>query len=383
MRQARLMPGRPVDNLPSMEKTLPRDAYVSQEWFEAERDKVFEGQWFAVGRVEEVPEAGDHLVCDVAGESVIVTRQRDGSLVAYFNLCRHRGSRLTDAPGKPSQEGIGPSGTFKGSIQCPYHAWTYSFDGRLRAAPFLDEMDGLRREDLPLHPVAVEAWGGFVWVHLDPGRAGVLAGQFQETTTYLANYPLDDLLVASRVVYPVAANWKAIVENYNECYHCGPVHPELVDLVPAFRYQGGSDLDWDQGIPHREGAWTFTATGTSNRSPFPGLSEEERSRHKGQLIYPNLMLSVSADHIAAFTLFPHGPASTTVVCDFLFHVDEISKPGFDPSDAVGFWDMVNRQDWKVCEGVQAGMGSRRFTTGFYAPMEDYSMDIRRYLDGLM
>jgi Rieske 2Fe-2S family protein len=366
-----------------VEQTLPRDAYVGQEWFDREVDRVFESQWFAVGRVEEVPGPGDHLVVDVAGESVIVTRLRDGGLSGYFNLCRHRGSRLSNDAGKPSLERIGPSGTFKGSIQCPYHAWTYSFDGLLRAAPFLDEKDGLHKEDLPLHAVGVETWGGFVWVHLRPDMAGPLTGQFMETETYLANYPLTDLRAAARIVYPVAANWKAIVENYNECYHCGPVHPELVELVPAFRQKGGSDLDWEHGIPHREGAWTFTSTGTSTRAPFPGLSEVEKTRHKGQLIYPNLMLSVSADHIAAFTLFPHGPSSTSVVCDFLFHVDEIARPNFDPSDAVEFWDMVNRQDWKVCEGVQAGMSSKRFTAGFYAPMEDYSMDIRRYLDGLM
>ena len=103
-------------------------------------------------------------------------------------------------------------------------------------------------------------------------------------------------------------------------------------------------------------------------------------RHKGLLIYPNLMLSVSADHIAAFTLWPQGPDSTTVVCDFLFHIDEIARPGFDPADAVDFWDVVNRQDWRICESVQQGMNSRRFTTGFYAPMEDYAMDIRRYLE---
>jgi phenylpropionate dioxygenase-like ring-hydroxylating dioxygenase large terminal subunit len=97
----------------------------------------------------------------VVGESVIITRLRDGGFAAYVNPCRHRGSRLTDAPGKPSQREIGPPGTFRGSIQCPYHAWTYSFDGRLRAAPFLDEADGLSKESLPLHHVAVEASGGF------------------------------------------------------------------------------------------------------------------------------------------------------------------------------------------------------------------------------
>lgn len=366
-----------------MEKTLHRDRYVEPDWFEREHEAVFARQWFCVGREDEIPQAGDHLVCDILGDSILVTRTRKGTLAAYANLCRHRGSQLSDAGGKPWQIDLGPTGTFRGSIQCAYHAWTYSFDGRLRAAPFLDEDDGLRKEDLPLHPVAIDTWGGFVWIHLNPSTPDPISHQFQESESYLSNYPLADLRVSARIVYEVAANWKAIVENFNECYHCGPVHPELSELVPAFKKRGGSELDWESGIPHREGAWTFTRSGTTTRAPFPGLSEEERERHKGQLIYPNLMLSLSADHVAAFTLWPHSPDSTTVVCDFLFHRDEIANDGFDPSDAVEFWDMINRQDWKVCEGVQRGMSSRFFTTGFYAPMEDYSMDIRRYLDGLM
>ncbi len=98
-----------------------------------------------------------------------------------------------------------------------------------------------------------------------------------------------------------------MLENYNECYHCGPVHPELCRLVPAFKQRGGAELDWERGIPHRDGAWTFTASGTTNRAPFAGLSEDERVRHKGELIYPNLLLSLSAEHVAAFTIRPHAP----------------------------------------------------------------------------
>lgn len=366
-----------------MESTLHRDQYLGSEWFDREREKVFAAQWFCVGREDEIPAPGDHLVCDITGESILITRTRDGSLSAYANLCRHRGNQLSSATGKPTQVTIGPSGTFQGSIQCSYHAWTYALDGRLRAAPFLDEADGLRKEALPLHAVGIETWGGFIWVHLDPDRAGPISSQFQESESYLASYPLTDLRTSVRIVYEVAANWKAIVENFNECYHCGPVHPELSDLVPAFKQRGGSELDWENGIPHREGAWTFTHSGTTDRAPFPGLSQEEIERHKGLLVYPNLMLSLSADHVAAFTLWPHSPGATTVVCDFLFHRDEVIKASFDPSDAVEFWDMVNLQDWRVCEGVQRGMNSRFFTTGYYAPMEDYSMDIRRYLNELM
>ena len=114
---------------------------------------------------------------------------------------------------------------------------------------------------------------------------------------------MGSLVTGLRLSYDVAANWKVLAENYNECYHCGPVHPELVRLVPAFG-GGGTDLAWEDGIPHREGAWTFTMSGTTNRTPLPGLSEAEKVRHKGELVYPNLMLSCSADHVAAFVLRP-------------------------------------------------------------------------------
>jgi len=195
----------------------------------------------------------------------------------------------------------------------------------------------------------------------------------------LANYPLAELRLGKRIVYDVRANWKVMLENYNECYHCGGVHPELCKVVPAFRANGGASLDWDEGVPHREGAVTFTFSGTTDRAPFPGLSEIEKVRHKGELIYPNLLLSAAMDHITAFTLFPIAPDRTMIVCDFLFHPTEIAKSSFDPSDTVDFWDLINRQDWTVCEGVQRGMTSRRFTHGYYAPMESPSADIRRYV----
>ena len=199
-----------------------------------------------------------------------------------------------------------------------------------------------------------------------------------EIAARTAAYPLADLRSGARLRYDVAANWKVILENYNECYHCGPVHPELCELVPAFR-RGGGDVDWAAGIPHRPGATTFTSTGTTRRAPFPGLPEEARTRHFGELVLPNLMLSLSADHVAAFTVWPRSAAATTVLCDFLFHPAELARPDFDPSDAVGFWDLVNRQDWSICEQVQDGMGSRRFSVGYLAPMEQPSADIGRYV----
>jgi Rieske 2Fe-2S family protein len=357
-----------------LERTLHRDYYLSDRIFALERERIFYREWFCVAREEDVPAAGDYLVCEVAGESVLLVRTRDGGLAAHYNVCRHRGSRLVSECGR---------GRFSGGIRCPYHSWTYTLEGALRTAPFLEEGDGLNRGDLSLHPVGVETWGGFVFLHLTPAvateRGQTLGAQLGGVPDRLRRYPLSELRVARRIEYDIAANWKVMLENYNECYHCGPVHPELCRLVPAFKQRGGAELDWERGIPHRDGAWTFTASGTTGRAPFPGLSEDEQVRHKGELIYPNLLLSLAAEHVAAFTIRPHAPGRTTVVCEFLFHPDEMAKPGFDPSDAVDFWDLVNRQDWTICESVQRGMTSRVFERGYYAPMESWSLDIRRYI----
>ena len=143
----------------------------------------------------------------------------------------------------------------------------------------------------------------------------------------LGRYPFAEMRRGAQLVYDVRANWKVLIENYNECYHCGPVHPELCALVPAFREQGGAGLAWEDGIPHRPGAWTFTASGTSTRAPFPGLSETEKTHHKGEVVYPNLLLSAAAEHIAAFTLWPMGPDRTRIACEFLFHESEVGEAG--------------------------------------------------------
>jgi Rieske 2Fe-2S family protein len=400
------------DSNSPLEPTLTREYYFSPEIFGREKERIFCAEWLCVGREEEVPNPGDYLVLDVAGESLLLVRTREGSLAAHYNVCRHRGSQLVlgvDAkpkkatgdggPATPLTDGVArrpspaapPSGTFTSGIKCPYHSWTYELNGALRTAPFLEEGSGFCKADFPLYAVAVDVWGGFVFVRLadradnaddrpDRGDRPVrLSHQLGPATERTKRYPLSELRIARRIGYEVEANWKVILENYNECYHCGPVHPELCRVVPAFRQKGGMELDWDRGVPHREGAWTFTMSGTTTRKPFAGLNEDELTRHKGELLYPNLMLSLSAEHAAAFTLWPRSPTHTTILCDFLFHPSEMSRPDFDPNDAVEFWDITNRQDWVICESVQRGMASRVFRQGLYAPMESMSLDIRRYI----
>jgi Rieske 2Fe-2S family protein len=348
--------------------------YVDERSWETELEAVIYGEWFCVGRRDDLrlDEPRRLAVVDVAGESILVTSDEQRALHAAYNVCRHRGSQLhpVDAAQVPDRSVCAAS-----AIRCPYHSWTYGLDGRLLHAPHAEMPDP---EAFRLHQVAVDTWGGFVFVHLTPQRAGSLEDAVAGPAASLANYGLVDLVTGSTLAYDVGANYKVLLENYNECYHCGPVHPELCRLVPAFT-GGGADLDWDAGIPHRDGAWTFTTTGTTTRAPLPWLTDAERSRHKGDLVYPNLMISASADHVAAFVLLPRSVARTRVLCTLLFAREEVARSSFDPSDARDFWDLVNRQDWAVCESVQRGMSSRSYRHGWFAPMEDDSLDIRRWL----
>ncbi len=356
--------------------------YGSAEIFRIEAERIFHEQWFCVGRAEQIPETGDCLHVDVAGQSVFVLRGRDRALRGFYNVCRHRGSQLIRTPALPdiAAPAAVHCGRINGAVVCGYHAWSYNLDGSLRGAPFVHFDEQCPKERFSLVPVALDTWGGFIFLNLSRAPPPPLAAQLEQPAAKLVRYPLQDLRRGAQLVYDVQANWKVILENYNECYHCGPVHPELCALVPAFRERGGAGLDWEEGIPHRAGAWTFTASGTSVRAPFTGLSDKEKTHHKGEVAYPNLLLSVAAEHVAALTLWPRGPDLTRIACEFLFHEAEIRKPAFDPGDVVDFWDLVNRQDWQVCESVQTGMKSRGFRGGFYAPMEDPSLDIRRYLE---
>lgn len=364
----------------AMERSLDSAAYLTPEAFARDKQTIFTREWFCAAREEELPEPGDHLVLDVAGENILLVRARDGALHAHYNVCRHRGARMCDA-GNDARWGVKLDAgvVARNMIRCPYHSWSYALDGRLLAAPHLQDAPGFNKADYSLYPVGVATWGGFIFLNLTPENAPDFEASLGDAPRRLGNYPLADLRAAQTIRYELAANWKIVLENYNECYHCPGVHPELCEVVPAFRERGGIDLDWEAGIPHRAGAVTYTATGTTSRAPFPGLSEEEQVRHKGELLYPNLMFSVSMDHAAAFLLWPVAADRTIVECRFLFHKDEMANPDFDPSDAVDFWDLVNRQDWAVCERVQSGIAAGVHTHGYYSPIEDYSLDIRRYV----
>jgi Rieske 2Fe-2S family protein len=359
-----------------LQAALPREHYLPGPDWDREVDAIWRRGWVCVGRAHELGLTGPErlAVVEVAGESLLLTTDADGALHGHANVCRHRGAQLCPHPPGHTPE-PGPAG----ALRCGYHSWTYGLDGALLRAPHTEQVEGFDPMAFSLHRIAVGRWGGFVFARLS-ADGPTLAAELGDVPGPTSRYPLDHLVSVHRTVYDVAANWEVIAENYNECYHCAGVHPELTRLVPSFGHGGagpdGAGLNWDAGIPHRAGAWTFSFSGTSPRRPFAGLDEAERVRHKGELVYPNLLLSLSAEHAASFLLQPLSADHTRVCFDVLVAPDQTHLP---VEDCAGFWDLVNTQDWAVCESVQRGMSSTLYTQGWYAPMEDAGLDIRRWL----
>jgi Rieske 2Fe-2S family protein len=303
-------------------------------------------------------------VREVAQESVLLTRGKDGTLAALFNTCTHRGTRLLDGQGELRS----------GVIKCPYHSWTFSAAGELLATPNVAAGDGFDRSARPLWRLSVDTWNGFVFVNMsarpEPLRESFARGMEGDPTDLIARWGIGDLRIAHRITYEVDANWKLIVENYSECLHCPGIHPELVKLVPLFRT---GMVEGDEGAELADGVVGFTRSGTTNRPPLPGLTERDRQIYMGNTLFPTVMINLHADCVMSYRLEPTTPTHTRIVSEFLFHPDTIAREDFDPSDVAEMWDIVSRQDWAVCERAQLGVRSRAYAGGGVYPFNDHSV----------
>ena len=342
-------------------RTMPGEYYTSPALLAEERELVHARHWNCVGRASQLAEPGDYVLCDVAGESIILLRGRDGGLRAFFNICRHRGTRIL----------MEPAGQLSETIQCIYHAWTYTTDGRLIGAPHMHEVEGFDKQDFPLHQAAVAEWEGFVFVNIAAEPA-----PFREAWApmigRLERFNLAGLQAGRRVHYEIKANWKLVIQNYSECLHCPTIHPELVTRLP---YQSGAN-DLTEGPflggymeimePHQSATSSGRYCGllVSER-----LTTEERRRAYYYSLMPNLLLSIHPDYVNYYLVTPVAPDLTVVDSEWLFHPANEGNPAFNPDDAVAMWDVTNRQDWDICERSQLGISSRRYAPGPYSPRE--------------
>jgi Rieske 2Fe-2S family protein len=342
-------------------RTMPGEYYTSPDILAEERERIFAREWSCVGRASRIPARGDYMLRTVAGESLIIVRGPDHGLRALFNICRHRGTRICTAA----------SGRFSGTIQCPYHAWTYTTDGRLIGAPHMQDVEGFNREDYPLHAAALVEWEGFIFVNIAEDPAP-FAEWFAPMLHRLSRFNLSALKVGHHVDYDVAANWKLVFQNYSECLHCPVIHPELAAVLP---YQSGAN-DLIEG-PFLGGYMEITEPNQSatmsgracGRVVNEALGADDRRRAYYYSLMPNLLLSVHPDYVNYYLVTPVAADRTLVESEWMFHPSNEGDPAFNPGDAIAFWDVTNRQDWDIVARSQLGIASRRYEPGPYSPRE--------------
>jgi len=350
--------------------TLPSRFYTDPELFRRELQAVHYDMWLHAGREEQLAAPGSYFVVRFAGVSVIVLRGEDGQVRAFHNTCRHRGTLLCKDD----------AGQLPGRIQCGYHAWTYGLDGRLLNAPLMEKVVGFREEDHPLGPVATALWDGHVFLNLSEKPLPFsehLAGLDRK----FAAWGMAGLRRGARKVYHLKANWKLVIQNYSECIHCPIAHPQLNkqshylsgdNEPPRATYLGGRmDL--------RDGVKTLSVDGQTARSPLPGLSAEQQRQVYYYALLPNFLLNLHPDYMLTFQIWPLAVDRTDVICEWHFHPEEMAKPGFDPKDAVEFWDLTNRQDWELSDLAQEGISTLGYRPGPYSNREELLLGLDRFV----
>jgi glycine betaine catabolism A len=281
-------------------------------------------------------------------------------LRAFYNICRHRGATIVE-------EDAGQLVRF----QCPYHAWVYDLEGNLRPPRHTETLEEFDCAAFSLFPVRLETWQGFIFLNLDKD-APPLAEHIGEFPMHFDRFPIADLKRAKRMEYTVRANWKALMENYAECYHCPGVHPLLNHLTPynLGGYLGGAGA-WAASWMELTGDFeTLSSDGYMHgRTPMPGMQEHDLKRVYYAWIWPNLLFSLHPDYLMTHQVWPIDAESSFVYCDLYCHPETMTQPDFDIAGPSEFWDLTNRQDWHVCELQQRGTASAAYTPGRYAAIE--------------
>jgi choline monooxygenase len=325
--------------------TLPAAWYTSEAVFRRERQAIFSRYWQYACRTDEVARPGDYLACRAGNVPIVVVRNLDHQLAAFVNVCRHRGAEIV----------VEGSRGNRATLQCHYHAWTWNFDGSLRAAPGSEGEACFHKEDYPLTPVEVAELGPFLFVRPDP-RAPSWAETVGDLPAILAATPapLSTLHFHERRTYDLKANWKVVVENFLECYHCAIAHKGFADLI---------DLKAYTVIPHR-----YFSVQRGPLKPAAQARAEDAcfSRESGgqegiyNFLWPNFMVNLYPGPGNASTnlILPVAPDRTLAIYDFYFEAGMA-----ETATMVAFIDQVQQEDIILCESVQRGLASGHYDQG--------------------
>nr|WP_238846215.1 aromatic ring-hydroxylating dioxygenase subunit alpha [Nocardia terpenica] len=342
----------------SLRSTLPGRFYTDAEIFAREQETIFERMWFCAVRAADLDKPGAYRTVQVGRESVLVNRSRSGRIRAFLNICSHRGARLCTAD----------SGEVTRAFQCPYHAWTYDLDGKLVAAPNLTKMPDIDRVRYGLQSVAVREWLGYVWLSLAAEPPSFEATVMEDVRDRLGDiesierYALAELSLGRRVVYDVRANWKLLVENFMECYHCATIHPELTEVLPEFADGYAAQYYVGHGAEFGDGIEGFTVDGSAGHRRIPSIAREQDRRYFAITVRPQVFVNLVPDHVILHRMFPLAADRTVVECDWLY-VPDVVDGGENLDRSVELFHRVNRQDFDACERCQPAMSSRRYRDG--------------------
>lgn len=343
---------------------LPKQAYLAADWFAREMATVFARQWVCVGRLEDVtPGTMRRVTLGVA--EVVLCRAHEGSISAFHNACRHRGSELC-------QQAVEPLGKL---IRCPYHAWSYAAqDGRLVSTAHAHPTPDFVAADHGLRAVQARVWNGFVFLNASADAGEIWADVPLSTHD---NWPMAGLVTGHRWAAEIACNWKSFWENYSECLHCPGIHPELCDLVPIYGkgVMGPSEaLGWtpEQTVEGnlKPGAETWSLNGQRCGPEFSGLTEaERRAGYSFVTLWPSVYVVAHVDYVRSVRIEPLGPERTRLVAEWHFSPETLAQPGFDAADVAAFAKIVMGQDGAASEMNQRGLRSPSFTKARLMPEE--------------
>lgn len=325
------------------------------------------GRWFCAGHASDIPSAGDYLTAELGRESAIIVRGGDGTIRALANVCRHRGSRICTNPQGHAAV-----------LTCPYHAWTYHLDGRLRQAREMPP--GFDPADHALQSLPIAVIGGLLFISFadQPPAIGPAAAALARLTTA---HGWETARIAARKTYAVRANWKLVLENYHECYHCGPAHPEFSDLHALARPNSRQITAED------EEAWSAQPDGNEVfRLMHSALAEPAQTGSRdGQLLAPLMAPAAGTcvfaelgflsaflaypDHGLIYRFIPRGVLETEMEVLWLVRGDAVAGTGFDEAALTWLWDVTSLADKRIIERNQAGVLSRAYQPGPFSLME--------------
>ena len=334
----------PLSTDPTRSYTLPARFYLDADIHEQENQLIFQCNWWYAGHQSQLPKTGDYLTTTINEQSVFVVRDRNGGLKAFYNVCQHRGHELVAGTGHANV------------IVCPYHAWSYDLDGSLIGARNSAKMAGFSKCDFALKPVSVEVFCGLVFINLDQD-AEPLSQQAAELEKEIRQYVpgVDNLAFAQRDTYNVASNWKVMMDNFLECYHCHTAHRDFVDLVDMDSYRSTTKGIYSSHISN--------AAKSTDNSAYKFEKGEVDFGYAGWYLWPNLSIWAypGEANLSVLQMVPDGVGNTIEYQDWF--VPE-GKPSTQLQEAMDYQkDVLQPEDIGLCESVQRGLKSNGYNQG--------------------